>query len=715
MSKALRLTSADELNAFFSPRSVVVVGAAREPGKVGRVVFDNLLASFNGPVYPVNPKAHEIEGHRCFSSISDVGKLIDLVVIAVPARHARNVIEEAGRLGAKAAVVISAGFKETGIEGVRLEQALVETAAAYGLRLLGPNCLGLMDTATGVNASFAGALPRSGGIGFMSQSGALCTAILDWARGEEIGFSKFISLGNKADVSEIDLLPYLADDPRTNVITTYLEGITDGRAFMEAALYASAKKPVVALKSGGTNAGARAVSSHTGTLAGSESVYTAAFRQSGIIRAATIEDLFDMAVGFSRQPLPQGRRLAIVTNAGGPGIMAADAVERQGLSLADFEPETIASLREQLPPEANIYNPVDVLGDALARRYDLALGAVLKDRHVDAAVVLLTPQAMTEIVETAKDIVKEVKARHAKPVFACFMGRAEVAKGLPVLREAGIPNFSFPERAVSLVKTMVDYAERRRRPRVEVLRLPVNKEKAGEVFAGSGRKHLVEAEAQGVIEAYGFRVPRTGLAHTAREALELGAEFKYPVVLKAASPDLLHKSDIGAIKVNIENDFELRRAYREILANVDRYLPDAELWGVTVQKMVKGGREVILGMNEDPQFGPLLMFGLGGIYVEVLKDVSFRLAPLTPEDAREMVTEIRSYPLLSGVRGQAKADIDAIVDALLRLSQLVMDWPAIMELDINPLLVLEAGQGAVAADVRILRGEVGEGRVRSEE
>ncbi len=693
-----------QLDPFFAPRAVAVVGAAREPEKVGRVVFDNIIAAFGGPVFPVNPKAAEIEGRRCFSSLADIPQAVDLIIVAVPAGHVAGVIEDAGKIGAKGAIIISAGFKETGIEGARLENELAAAAKANGIRLLGPNCLGLMDTSTRLNASFAGALPAAGGIAFMSQSGALCTAILDWAKGEDVGFSKFISLGNKADVSEIDLLPALADDPATTVITTYLEGITHGRAFMEAAAYASAKKPVVVLKSGTTNAGARAVSSHTGTLAGSESVYNAAFRQSGVIRARSVEDLFDYAVGFSSQPLPEGRRLAIVTNAGGPGIMAADAVERQGLWLAEFEPSTVEALRDRLPAEANFYNPVDVLGDALAGRYDAALGAVLKDSRVDSAIVLLTPQAMTEIAQTAKELIKQAAQAKTKPVFTCFMGRAEVAKGIDLLRSARIPNFSFPERAVAIVRTMVDYAEGRRRPAGETPTFPVDRGRAENIFRDADdHRHLIDAQALGVVEAYGIRVPRTGLAHTAREALDIAAELKYPVVLKAAAPDLLHKSDIGAIKVGIDNDFELRRGYREILSNVDRFMPDAELWGITVQEMVTGGREVILGMNSDPQFGPLMMFGLGGIYVEVLKDVAFRLAPLTRLDAKEMVEEVRSYPLLQGARGQARADIDAIVDALLRLSQLVVEWPTIEELDINPLLVLEAGQGAVAADVRIMR------------
>ncbi len=692
-----------DLGFFFSPRSIAVVGAAREPGKVGRIIFENLAKSYKGELFAVNPKAEEILGYKCYSSLSEIGKQVELAIIAVPARFVPDVIKEAGSLAPKGAMVISAGFKETGIEGAKLEAKLMALANDLEIRILGPNCLGLMNPAKKLNASFAGSLPKVGKIAFMSQSGALCTAILDWANGGGVGFSKFISLGNKADIDEIDMLPVLANDPDTNVITTYLEGIKDGRAFIEAAYNAGLRKPVVALKAGTTSAGARAVSSHTGTLAGSENVYNAAFKQCGVIRAANVEDLFDLALGFSEQPLPRGRRLAIVTNAGGPGIVAADAVEQNGLTLANFDPKTVEALRENLPAEANVYNPVDLLGDALAARYGFSLDVALDDENTDGVIVLLTPQAMTEIVETAKELIEQSKSHKDKPVLTCFMGQAEVAKGISALQKSGLPNFVFPERAVSTIAKMAEYAERRNQIRPEIKRRPVNGLLVEEIInAESERGKIVGAQALKIVEAYGIRGPKTKLVHTIRDALSAATELKYPVVLKASSPDILHKSDIGVIKIGIADDVDLRRAYREILSNVDRYLPEAELWGITVQEMVQDAREVILGMNDDPQFGPVIMFGLGGVYVEVLKDVSFRLAPLTEADAREMVLETRSFPLLQGVRGQERSDIEAVIDALIRLSQLVVDWPQIKELDINPLMVLGADKGAVAADVRIL-------------
>ncbi len=707
MSESAREKKIEEtdLHFLFQPRSVAVVGAARESEKVGRVVFDNLLRTFSGPVYPVNPKAAEIAGRRAYSSITDIGSPVDLIVIAIPAPYIKSVFEEGSRAGARAAVVISAGFKETGVDGARLETELAATARSLGIRLVGPNCLGVMDTASGLNASFAGALPRPGGVAFMSQSGALCTAILDWAQGEDVGFSKFISLGNKADITEVDLLPWLAADAQTKVISMYIEGITDGRAFMSAAAAAAREKPVVALKSGTTNAGAKAVSSHTGTLAGSESVYEAAFRQSGVIRAASVQDLFDYALGFSYQPIPRGRRLAVITNAGGPGIMAADESERRGLWLANFDSATIEKLRGALPAEASVYNPVDVLGDALADRYGAAIKTILADPNVDSAVVILTPQAMTEIGATAAEMTRAAAGTDEKPVFAAFMGKALADEGTVVLRAGSIPNFYFPERAVAMVDAMVRYSEARSRPERTPARLPVDREAVSGLLGRAieeKKRYLVDIEALDVVKAYGIRTPRSAIAQNKREALEMAAEIGYPVVLKVSSPDVLHKTDVGAVKVGVENDFELRRDYRDLLTNVERYMPEAEIEGVVVQEMVRGGKETIIGMNRDPQFGPLMMFGMGGIYVEVLKDVAFRLAPVTPEDAAEMLKEIRSRALLEGVRGEERADIEAVIDAIIRLSQLVMDEPSIAELDINPLMAMGAGAGAIAADVRIL-------------
>lgn len=695
------------LQRFFSPRNVAVIGAAREEDKVGHVIFDNLIKDFDGEVYPVNPKAAMIHSHHVFKSVTDISESVDLAVVAVPGKLVPRVMEECGQAGIRAVIIISAGFKETGIEGAKLEAETLAVARCWGIRFLGPNCLGVIDTASRLNASFAGDLPMAGHIAFMSQSGALCAAILDWAKGESVGFSKFVSLGNKADITEIDLLNAWRDDPFTKAISIYMEGVGDGRRFIDTAIRVSRQKPIIALKAGSTNAGARAVSSHTGTLAGSESVYRAALRQAGIVQAESVESLFDYALGFAYQPVPSGRRLAIITNAGGPGIMATDACERAGLQLAQFNSDTVARLRENLPLEANIYNPVDVLGDALADRYRLALEAVLADDGTDVVLVLLTPQAMTDISGTA-GVLADINRKSDKPIFASFMGMAEVNTGVAILKKNQIPNFYFPERAVATIRAMVEWEEQSRRRPGKITAFSVDRRAVDQIFHRAklrGRTWLPDTQASGVLAAYGVRIPKKKLAKNMREALAFAEEIGYPVAVKVASPDILHKSDIGGIKLNIQTEAELEEAFESIQNNVLRYLPEAVFWGVSVNEMITEAREVIIGVNRDPQFGPLIMFGLGGIYVEVLKDVSWRIAPVTREDAEEMIREIKSYLLLRGVRGQPRADIDAVVETIQRVSQLAIDFPQILEMDINPLMVLEAGKGCAAADVRLsLRG-----------
>lgn len=695
------------LEKFFNPRSVVVVGAAREEGKVGHVIFDNLLKEFSGPVYPVNPKADFIHSHRCYPDLASLPGPAELAVIVIPSKFVPKILEECGAAGIRNVVIISAGFKETGIDGARLEKEASEIAAKHGIRFIGPNCLGIINTANELNASFAGAVPKKGNIAFMSQSGALCTSILDWAKGEGLGFSKFVSLGNKADVSEIELLTYWRDDAFTNVITSYIEGIKNGREFLDVAKEVGEKKPIIAIKAGSTEAGARAVSSHTGTLAGSENIYNAAFRQAGIVKAATVEALFDYALGFSSQPSPEGRRIAIVTNAGGPGIMATDACERAGLQLTQFTFETIERLKKILPAEASIYNPVDVLGDALSQRYKEATEIVLKDENVDSVLIILTPQAMTEIKETAK-VLSEIRGTIDKPMFTCFMGKSAVLEGIELLKSNKIPNYTFPERAISTIKAMVEWHEQKVRPRKKPTRFAVNRDKVQKIFDRSRAKkrfNLSETHAMGVLEAYGIRITKNKLAAGAEEAATFAEEIGYPVAMKIASPDILHKSDIGGIKLNIKNREELARSFEEIIADAARYMPEAHIWGVNVSEMITGAREVIIGVNRDPQFGHLVMFGLGGIYVEILKDVSFRITPVNKSEGIEMVSEIKSNLLLHGVRGQSRADIESIVGTIQRVSQLVTDFPEIVEMDINPLMVFDTGKGSVAADVRISLGE----------
>ncbi len=697
------------LEAFFEPKSVAVIGASRNPTKLGYGILKNILESgFQGAIYPVNPKADEILDLPAYASVLDVPDPIDLAVIVVPDRFVLDVMEECGKKGVKGVIIISAGFREAGLEGVHRERRLSEIARQYGIRVIGPNCLGVIDTITPINASFAPGMPRRGDIAFMSQSGALCTAVLDWSVAEGIGFSRFVSLGNKADVEETDLLRAWGDDPHTKVIIAYIEGINDGREFLETARQVTRKRPVIAIKSGTTQAGSRAVSSHTSSLAGSERAYQAAFHQAGILRAQSILDLFDWATAFASQPLIKGDRLAIVTNAGGPGILATDAIERAGLHLASLTSETTARLRSRLAEAAAVLNPVDVLGDAGPEEYGFALETVLQDPNVDGVIAILAPQVLTPVVEMGR-VVSEVARRHDKPVFGCFMGEARMRAGVEELWKWGVPNYGFPERAVAAMKAMVSYRQRVNRPPLEVTRFEVDRERVAQVLdraKAEGRVALGEAEAREVALAYGLTMPRSALARSAEEAVAHAQAIGYPVAMKIASPDILHKSDIGGVKLNLMDATEVRDAFDLMTLRAARYMPEAEIWGVLVQEMVQPGRELIVGMSRDPQFGPLVACGLGGIYVEVLKDVAFRLAPLDARDAREMLEELRSYQLLRGVRGERPSDLEAVVDAILRVSQLVTDFPGIVELDVNPLVVHE--RGAVAIDVRLaLKGTGG--------
>jgi acetyltransferase len=693
------------LEVFSCPQAVAVIGASRDKQKLGHGVLSNIIEhGYPGRVYPINPKADRILGLKCYPSVLDVPDPIDLAIIVIPNKYVAAVLEECGQKGIKGAIIISAGFREAGLEGVRMERELVAIAKRYGMRLIGPNCLGVIDTICPLDASFAAGMPPKGTIAFMSQSGALCTAILDWALAVEIGFSRFVSLGNKADVGEVDLLEAWENDPYSKVILTYIEGLSDGRKFMEVARRVTRRIPVIAVKSGSTDAGSRAVSSHTGSLAGSERAYEAAFRQSGVLRAESIQSLFDYSLAFAYQPVLREGRIAIVTNAGGPGVMATDALEREGLSLASLSRKTIDLLQENLPPAANIYNPIDVLGDAPTDRYALALEAALKDEGVDGVIVILAPQVMTKIKETA-EAVGRIAARYDKPVLGCFMGEERVGVGIKILNEYKIPNYPFPERAVGALKAMLEYRRWLERPLLEIGEFDVDRERVRHVFErvrADGRQAIGDAEAREIMEAYGIRIPASKLATTADEAVEIAEEIGYPVVMKIASPDILHKTDIGGVKLGISDATEVRDAFDLLVYRATRYMPDAEIWGCLVQEMVRGGKEVIVGMNCDPQFGPLMMFGLGGIYVEALKDVSFRIAPFSRQEAEEMITEIRSYSLLKGVRGEKPSDTEAIVDTLLRLSQLVTDFPEIMEMDVNPLIVFEKGRGVVGVDMRLV-------------
>jgi acetyl coenzyme A synthetase (ADP forming)-like protein len=692
------------LDGFFKPKAVAVIGASRDEGKVGFSITMNLIRGhFPGPIYPVNPKASDILGLTSYADVKDLPADADLAVLVIPPRTCLPALEACAARGIRSAIVISAGFKEVGGEGADLEKALRARVRELGMRVVGPNCLGIIDTKSCLNATFAAGMPPVGEIGFFSQSGALCTAILDWAIGNDVGFSKFISLGNKADTTEVDFIEALAADPETRVVIGYVEGIENGRRFMDVARAASRKKPLIIVKSGRTAAGARAASSHTGTLAGSDKAYTAAFHQSGVLRAESVEELFDFARAFAYQPLPKGPNLCIVTNAGGPGIIAADAVERSAVRMATLGPKTVDRLRAVLPPTAALYNPVDVIGDAKEDRYKAALDAVAADEGVDGVLALSTPQAMTDYSKFA-EAVGQASRSCDKPLFTAFMGEASLPKARTVLRQYSIPQYPYPEPAVKTFEAMVKYRCWLDSTAAPPRQFPVDRERVAQLFRDARRQdrtQLGEREAREVISAYGFRLPQNVLTRTVDEAVAAATHVGFPVALKIVSPDILHKTDVGGVCLNLPDADAVAKGFAGIDASVRRFFPGAIIQGIAVQEMVAGGKEVILGMTRDPSFGPLLMFGLGGIYVEVLKDVSFRVAPIGLDDAEAMIREIRSFPLLRGVRGGKPSDMNAMVEALGRLSQLCTDFPEIVELDVNPLLVKHEGNGAVAIDARL--------------
>ncbi len=695
------------------PRNVAIIGASRKKTSVGHAIVKNMIDSgFEGEIYPINPKASEILGLQCYPSILKVpAETVDLAVIAVPAPIVPKVMEECGKKGVTFAVVISAGFKEVGEEGERLEKELRDVAKKYNIRVLGPNTLGFIDSHNKINASFAAQRPIKGHIAFASQSGAFCTAILDWSLTRGIGFSQFYSLGNKVEevgIDECDLLLQWKDDPNTRVILMYLEEIRNGPRFIEIAKQVTPIKPVIVVKSGRTAAGARAISSHTGSLAGSDQAYTAAFKQSGVIRAETAQELFDLAAAFAMMPLPKGKNVAIITNAGGMGIMAADRVELQGLRMARFTNETIEKLRKVLPPTANVFNPVDVIGDAPPERYVNALKIVLVDPHVDSAVLILTPQAMTQPLVTAR-MICDVAQKIDKPVLAVFSGGESVEKAKEFLMSYSVPAYEFPERAVDTLAGMarhhdtilfLDKAEEYLHIRISELKRKRIKDII-ETALSEGRTTLNEHEAKEILSIYGAPVSLGKLAKSADEAVKFANELGYPIVLKIVSPQIMHKTDIGGVKLNLQSEDDVRKAFNEIMVNARKYRPNATIHGILVTPMVPPGKEIIVGMVRDPQFGPLIMFGLGGIYVEVLKDVSFRVAPISKNQALSMIEEIRSYPLLRGVRGEKPSDILGIVALIQTVSQLALDWPEIVEMDINPAFVYEQGHGCMAIDVKM--------------
>lgn len=694
-----------ELDAIFRPRSIAVIGASKQRGKIGWEIVHNIIRyGFEGKVFPVNPRAESIHSIKSYRSIQDVPDPVDLAVIVVPRETALSVIEECGVKGVKGLVVITAGFKEVSEEGARLEKQLSDLIQKYGMRMIGPNCMGVINTdpAIKLDATFAPELPVRGKIGFITQSGALGVTILSLSRERQVGFSMFASIGNKTNLSSNDLLEYWEEDPDTQMVLLYLENFGNPRRFIQIAKRFTRTKPILAVKSGRTLAGARAASSHTGALATLDVATDAIFEQYGVIRANTIDELFDYATALAGQPLPQGIRIAILTNAGGPGIMATDACISLGLELAEFEERTKAELRRILPAESNPNNPLDLLASAGPGLYQSALQILLQDQNVDAALVISVPPIMVDPVKVAT-AVSAVAAKFRKPVLGCFMGVKDILRTIQETSQSIIPLYAFPESAARALNGLVRYARIQKQVYGEPTLFPVDREKAEEIFANSRRENrtvLHPVELREVLQAYGIPVAPIAFARNLEEAILHARKLGYPVVMKALFRERQHKSDVGGVMLDLRTDGEVIDAYTHLSARIREQGLESEWEGVYLQPMIRGGKEVIIGMTYDPTFGPLLMFGLGGIYVETMSDTIFRIIPITANDAYNMIQSIKGYPLLKGVRGEPGVDIDLLAEMLQRVSQLSSDFHFIRELEINPFIASSKRDLNLAVDFR---------------
>ncbi|HMK60507.1 MAG TPA: acetate--CoA ligase family protein [Dissulfurispiraceae bacterium] len=694
------------LNDFFNPRTIAVIGASCNAKKVGYAVLNNLINSaYRGGIYPVNRQASEILGLKAYPSLSSIGQQVDLVVICVPAASLPEVIRDCGSAKIKAAVVISAGFRETGHGGLLLEQELSKLASEYGIRILGPNCLGVINTANNMNAAFGGEAIK-GRTAFFSQSGALGVAIMDWALDHKFGFSKVVSLGNKSDLNETDFLEYFVNDPETDVILGYVEDVVDGRRFMEVARKSAQMKPIIFLKSGGTLSGARAASSHTGALAGSDTAFAAAFKQTGIIRAEGIQDLFDLALIFASGKLPAGDRLLIITNAGGPGILAADAADKLGVALVPMTRTSINAVAARLPSIASLYNPIDIICDATSERYAAVLDAAITDENVDGILVLLTPQAMTDIDNTA-EIIINMAAKTDKPIITAFIGGKKVRPAIERMRASGVPSFAYPEVAVAAYRTLCEYTIARRKKKRDNESYIASHESRKAVqmeidsLLATGISEFEIESAMPILTNYGFSFPEYGLARTSRDAAAISQRLGYPVVMKIASPDIRCKTDVGGVQLKIESADSAAEAFTEITANVKRFMPEAYIAGVNVCRMIEEGDELILSVNHDKTFGHIIVLRQSGSLTEQSNAVACRIAPVSRGEAQDMVAELSSHaPFLSSASAAYSADLNPLVDAIMKISTLVEDFPIIREIEVNPIKVMQ--KGVFALDSRIV-------------
>lgn len=700
----------DRLDAIFAPETIAVIGVSTQKGKVGHDIFANILSGgFTGTLYPVNPKAKSVLSVKCYTSIGTIPDPIDLGIIILPPKVALQAVKDCIAKGVKGIVIVSAGFKEVGGEGALIEKEIQALCSKANVRLVGPNCLGVINPSPKVslNASFASRMPAPGNVSFISQSGALCTAVLDYAADKGFGFSKFISIGNKADVDELDLLRYYYNDPDTDVVMIYMEELSRGAEefISEVREMTSGTNPthVIAIKSGSSDAGAKAAASHTGALAGSDALYDAIFTMSGILRCETVNQLFDYAQAFAANKYPTGQNIAIITNAGGPGIIATDMSERSGLKLAQLSDDTVKELKKYLPAAANFHNPVDVIGDAAKDRYENTLSIVLGDRSVDAVLIILTPQSMTDAIGTAEAIVKIAK-NSIKPIICSFMGVVDVSDGVKLLQKHKVPVYQFPEsaaRSLGVLRQGMKWLFRKILPQYD---LTYDTEKATKIidkYLKEGRMVLGELDGNEILKCYGFNTLPMALAKNKAEACKIAEQIGYPVVMKIVSPDILHKTDAGGVVVGLKDDTGVKNAFETIMEKAKAYNPDADIEGILVQKLAPKGKEVILGLSKDPVFGHAVMFGLGGIFVEVYKDVAFRLSPMGRNVARRMIKTIKGYPILKGLRGEKPSDIETIEKNIVSLKAMADNHPMIKELDINPLFVHEEGEGTTVADIII--------------
>ncbi len=693
-------------SVFLSPKSIAVIGASDKQGSVGRAITSNIMNGYKGIVYPISPTRETVFDQKAYKSVLDVPDSIDLAVVITKNTIVPVVLEECGKKKIKGAIVITAGFKEVDEEGKKLEQKLKDIATKYGVKVIGPNCLGVMnlEPQTMMNSTFLKITPKSGKIALVSQSGAICAALVEDASAQGIGFSAVVSMGNKADMTEIDILKMLADHEQTKVIVMYLEDMGDGQEFLKVCkqITKNNKKPILVLKSGRSPEGAKAAMSHTGALMGSDEIYDAVIKQSGAIRVDTMEELFDYATAFSKQPLPTEGDLVIVSNAGGPAIISTDSCSKLGIKMAKIE-EIRPKIDAVIPPWGSSRNPVDIVGDADFNRFENVLNEVLAHKNVGSVISMCTPSATLDYDKLAEVIVKMSK-KYKKTMLASLMGLDEGITNREILANGDVPYYTYAEGSIRALKAMLRFADWIKTPEGNIAKFDVDKAKVSKVFdkvKEEGRTNLLEEEGLEILSAYGFPLPKSILAKTEDEAVEAANKIGYPTVMKIASPQIVHKSDAGGVKVNLSSDKEVRDAFKVIVDNAKKYDSKAEIKGVLIVEMVKGGKEMIIGSKLEPGFGPVVMLGMGGIYVEILKDVTFRLAPFTDQEANDMISSIKTKKLLEGVRGEKPSDVEKLSECIQRLSQLVTDFREIKELDMNPVLVMEKGEGCKILDVRI--------------